>query len=98
MIQLRKLLGAPGYLIVDLISTQVKAVQVDWDYPSLAENFGWSLRDVQQDEDSKCNHNSTDGTVKCVECGLFPSEFIAAAASYLDENIGRQAEDPGYFS
>jgi hypothetical protein len=79
-------------------------VQTDWDYPSIARTFGWDMSTVkrksadEEEEESKpCKHNHTDGTVKCRDCGLEPSDFIAAAYDYLSENEGAIADDPGYF-
>lgn len=45
-----------------------------------------------------CGHNGTDGTVDCPECGVKASDFIAAAADWLSDNDGAEADDPGYFS
>ena len=72
-------------------------VQVDYDYPRLAEDFGWSLRRVQKDASGKvmhmkrtpprghgCDHAYTDGTVKCPTCGILPGDFIAAAGEFID--------------
>lgn len=80
-------------------------VQIDYDFPGLAQTFGWDISKVQRaemEEESQqcgiplCNHEGTDGTVKC-SCGLTASDFIAAASEWLDDNIGAEAEDPGYF-
>jgi hypothetical protein len=82
-------------------------VQADWDFPATARTFGWNMEDVQkrqEDEDGNelpavhCEHAGTDGTVTCPGCGLTATEFISAAANWLDENEGATAEDPGYFS
>lgn len=72
--------------------------QVDFEYPSIAQSFGWSLREVQQPgrESCPCDH-STDGSVKCLFCGLEASDFISAAYDWLQENDGVTADDPGYF-
>lgn len=75
-------------------------VQTDWDYPGVASSFGWSVRSVRPTlahAPADCEHIGTDGTVGCETCGLTPSQFIADASAYLDDNIGRTAEDPGYF-
>ncbi len=45
----------------------------------------------------RCDHDSTDGTVQCRECGVDAGRFIRAARDFLDENDGATAEDPGYF-
>jgi len=44
-----------------------------------------------------CDHDRTDGTVPCPECGLTASDFVAAAYDWLREHNGAVAEDPGYF-
>lgn len=68
-------------------------VQTDWEYPATAERFGWSLRRVQRRNGETrhlaryvkgCEHRGTDGTVTCSDCGITASEFIRAAAEYLD--------------
>jgi len=70
-------------------------VQSDWDYPSTAEDFGWSLTRVQKRHGRAvilsrhtrkgCQHRMTDGTVDCAECGITAHEFIGAAGSFLDK-------------
>lgn len=74
-------------------------VQTDWDFPAVAQDLGWSLLRVQVGKDGKpvhlkkvsrshskvnCQHSGTDGTVKCPGCGLTASDFISAAAEFLD--------------
>jgi hypothetical protein len=71
-------------------------IQTDWDYPGVAQSFGWSLRDVQKDG-GDCDHEATDGTVPCKQCGLTQTDFISAAYDWLCDNDGATAEDPGYF-
>ena len=83
-------------------------IQTDWDFPGVANTFGWNIQDAQKyetDEDgmelekkTTCDHSGTDGTVDCEKCGMTATEFITAAANWLDDNIGAEAEDPGYFS
>jgi len=75
-------------------------IQLDWDFPSVAETFGWSLRSVQKldnGEHKPCDHSSTDGTVDCPDCNLKSLDFIVAAGQYLYDNVGAVAKDPGYF-
>ena len=78
-------------------------IQTDWDYPGVASSFGWSVRDVQSADDGGesvgefCNHDGTDGTVDCAECGVTAREFISAARDYLAGHDGAKADDPGYF-
>lgn len=69
-------------------------VQTDWDYPSTAQDLGWSLARVQRHKDGGvrwlsrrgkgCDHGGTDGTVDCLECGITASQFISAAAAFLN--------------
>ena len=79
---------------------QVGAILVDsdWGYPGYASAFGWSTRDVQVDEERQCDHDSTDGTVDCKECGCKVGAFIESAYDFLASNDGLEANDPGYFS
>lgn len=72
-------------------------VQSDWDFPRAAERCGWNPRRLQKRLGgetvhrfraprcgSGCTHSGTDGTVTCPGCGVTASEFISAAAEYLD--------------
>ena len=111
-IQLWKARGITGYLICKVdpetgcyLSDEENSilVQTDWDYPSTAQTFGWSLSESQVTNrvyylGKPCEHVGTDGTVKCNECGLTPHTFISDAADYLDDNLGKIVEDPGYFN
>lgn len=45
-----------------------------------------------------CDHDGTDGTVDCPECGCTVSEFLSAAYDWLRDNDGATADDPGYFA
>lgn len=77
-----------------------RLVQSDWDYPGVASTFGWTIQNVQKDDDPTynfCEHSGTDGTVDCKECGITASEFITSAGNWLSDNDGVTAEDPGYF-
>jgi hypothetical protein len=49
-------------------------------------------------EDGLCDHDGTDGTVPCRNCGCTQTDFISAAYDWLRENDGATANDPGYFS
>jgi hypothetical protein len=108
-IQLWKARGIPAYLICRVdpetgcysgIEADSVLVQVDWDYPSLAQTFGWDLKESQWRYDAypQCQHSGTDGTVKCPDCRQTPSAFISDAREYLDNHLGKTVEDPGYFS
>ena len=60
-------------------------VQSDWDFPGIANSFGWT----------PCICGATDGTVACAHKQA--SEMIAEAQAFLDDHIGEGTEDPGYF-
>lgn len=87
--------GAIGRIVND--DGRDLLVQLDLDCPGIASTFGWSVRSVQRRTKGKCRHDSTDGTVRCEECGLDASDFISAACEWLADNDGETAEDPGYF-
>ena len=76
--------------------------QTDWEFPMLASNFGWSIRESQVMQagyyGTVCDHSGTDGTVKCDTCGLTPATFIGEAREYLDAHLGKIVDDPGYFA
>lgn len=76
-------------------------VQTDWDFPSVARTFGWSIQDVQVMNAHyygvPCKHEGTDGTIDCPDCGYPASGFIREAQDWLDEHDGVTADDPGYF-
>jgi hypothetical protein len=108
-IQLWKARGIPAYLICKIdeetgcyLSDEENSVlvQTDWDFPATAQTFGWDIRDSQWSYDAypQCQHSGTDGTVKCPDCRQTPSAFISDAREYLDNNLGKIVEDPGYFS
>lgn len=109
-IQLWKARGIPGYLICQMDDetgtyqtdeTRSLLIQTDWDYPSVASNFGWDMRECQVTNAGyygvTCAHRGTDGTVKCDDCGLTPSTFIEQSQWFLDDNLGKIVDDPGYF-
>lgn len=72
-------------------------VQSDWDYPSIAGTFGWSLRGTQYGNATPCDHSGTDGTIACPDCGIPAGSFIADAAEWIADHYGTTADDPGYF-
>lgn len=84
----------PGEIVAE--DGETILIQTDWDYPGVAQSFGWSLREIQR-PDGDCDHDGTDGTVPCRECGLTQTDFISAAYDWLVSNDGATAEDPGYF-
>jgi hypothetical protein len=59
---------------------------VDVDLPRLASTFGWT----------PCPCGETDGTIDCEHKST--TEMIASAREFLDEHIGDEADDLGYFA
>lgn len=93
----------PGYVVYSRLyggGREGCLVQLDLDYPGLAANLGWSLLRVQLRKGRVvhfrrrpklgCYHGGTDGTVDC-PCGVTASDFIGAAAEYLDRRAGETA-------
>jgi hypothetical protein len=70
--------------------------QTDYDFPGLARNLGWSGKVGRE----RCKHRGTDGTIDCPDCGRKAGAFIAAAAAWLDTQVGRTFRGKGeeYFS
>ncbi len=73
--------------------TKTRLVQLDWDFPGIASNFGFVPCDC-------CS--STDGTVDCEHRTAL--EMIQEAGAYLDDvcmldwdDPRRLIDDPGYF-
>jgi len=60
-------------------------VQVDWDFPGIAETFGWSPPPGAV----------TDSTGNFAEEAL--SAIIGHARDFLHERVGSIADDTGYF-
>ena len=60
-------------------------VQTDWDFPGVAQTFGWS----------PCRCGATDGTVDCDH--KTADDMIADARDFLHERAGSSTNDPGYF-
>ena len=73
-------------------------VQSDWDFPCVAKRCGWGLVLKQapgfQDRNNgiPCEHDGTDGTVDCPDCGCAASDFISAAYDFLREVEGEEFE------
>ncbi len=82
--------GSPGVIVAE--DGRRVLVQTDFDFPGTARSFGWDMRG------ENCDHDSTDGTVDCRECGATADEFIEAAGNFLYEADGATVEDPGYFT
>lgn len=96
-IALERLDCAPGFIIRRIEDGESILVQTDWDYPSTAETFGWNKCSFQVDENIRCEHSETDGTIDCPDCPATASDFICAAANWLYDNEGAESDDPGYF-
>lgn len=75
-----------NYLIRNTLTDETVLVQSDWDYPSVAQSFGFG---------GLCTCGSSDGTVDCPCASI--GQHMRAAVEWLDDNIGVQADDPGYF-
>lgn len=60
-------------------------VQTDWDFPGVAQTFGWS----------PCPCGETDGTIDCPHRAA--DDMIVDARDFLQERVGEPADDPGYF-
>ena len=73
-----------GYLLVG-DDGQNRLIQTDWDFPGIASTFGWS----------PCSCGATDGTVACAHKNA--GQMIAEAQAFLNEHIGDDIADPGYF-
>lgn len=67
-------------------------VQSDWDYPGLAQSLGWSVTDVAVEADPTCEHDGTDGTVRCEGCGADAGVFLSAAYDWLHARDGHTLE------
>ena len=107
--------GAAGKILGEKQGDEI-LVQTDWDFPGVAQSFGWSIRSVQKcnqcdadrdqgercpdcdNEPDDCDHDGTDGTVDCPDCGVSVGAFMAAAEDWLRANDGAVADDPGYFA
>lgn len=91
---------APGCLKIIADDGRDLLVQTDWDWPGVASTFGWSINNCQWpiEDCDPCEHEGTDGTVKCPKCGMPVSTFLKSAREWLDDNDGAEAEDPGYFA
>ena len=74
-----------NYLLVDEDGNDI-LIQTDWDFPGVASSFGFV----------PCDCGDTDGTVDCAH--QTASDMIQAAVDFLDDNIGKSVEDPGYFN
>jgi hypothetical protein len=102
-IRLTKPKGTPGFILVAVGPDEKPTgltllVQTDWDYPALASDFGWNIREVQFDGTTGCDHSGSDGTVRCPNCSLTADAFIESARNFLLDSIGNIAPDPGYFT
>ena len=73
------------YIIRNLETDETVLIQTDWDYPGATSSFGWVA----------CECGLTDGTIDCKHKKA--SDMIESAGNFLDEHIGDEIEDPGYF-
>jgi hypothetical protein len=76
-----------GYLITDLESEKDIYIQTDYDFPGLAESFGWNGKILSKKILRSVNIKPDD------EIGA----QIYSAIQWLDDNEGKEIEDPGYF-
>lgn len=62
---------------------------VDYDYPGLAQNLGWNMRDVQRNarRNDPCDHRGTDGSINCPDCGVRAVQFIDSAGAWLHRHL-----------
>ena len=67
--------------------------QTDWEFPSLAQMMGWD-KGARADG---CDHDGSDGTVDCKDCGKTASEFISEADDFLEQcsDCGKVVPDYG---
>jgi hypothetical protein len=77
-----------GYLVVDQNTGRDVLVQVDYDFPSLAESFGWSGKLLPKSKTRYVNIDDSDIT----------GAQIYSSIVWLDSHEGKLVEDPGYFS
>ena len=75
------------YLVTSTDGKHELYVQSDWDFPSLAETFGWNGKILP--------------ATKLREVRIDPKDTASAeiysAIQYLDKNEGKVVEDPGYW-
>lgn len=91
-----------GYFIHQLSWPQRNILPTsDYDSCGFARSFGWSPQPCKIFKNrgivQYCEHDATDGTIDCPDCGRKAAQFISEATAYLQEHCGRIAEDPGYF-
>lgn len=85
-----------GWSVSDAEPEEPKDYINDWrEYLEFDESSRKDFKDYEKRVG--CEHTGTDGTVNCDMCGMVANEFICSARSWLDENDGAEAEDPGYF-
>ncbi len=77
--------GGCGTFVLVAPSGKSLFVQSDWDFPAVAQAFGWS----------PCSCRQTDGTIDCEHESA--TEMIAEAGAFLLSRVGETVEDPGYF-
>lgn len=63
------------------------------DYPR--NGTDWTTKRKPRTE--PCRHKGSGGERDCKACGAEAMDFILAAQSWLDDHVGEDFEDPGYF-
>ena len=74
------------FYIINTETSENILIQTDWEYPGVASLFGWIPC-------RKCRN--TDGTIDCNHKKAH--SMIESARNFLDNHIGDEVEDPGYF-
>lgn len=77
--------GDYGTFLVRAADGRDILVQSDWDFPGVAETFGWR----------PCPCGATDGTVDCDHRTV--GQMIDSARTFLREGLGATVGNPGYF-
>jgi len=86
LVQLQdEFLGCYSVKPVDARHGDGEFFQTDTDFPALARSWGWRGKIGRE----RCDHRKTDGTVDCPDCGVRAWQFIDAAGTYLDGQVGR---------
>jgi hypothetical protein len=75
-----------GYLLRNLDSGETVPITLDFDFPMLAELFGFQ----------PCKCGETDGSVDCSH--KTATQMIQESKEILDKNLDRAVDDIGYFS
>lgn len=93
-----------GYLVINDDAYDSKSVPVtdDHSFPALARTCGMPWPPPRRvrfvDDPPGCPHDGTDGSIDCPSCGVSAATFISVARRWLDANLPKSVEDPGYFT